>query len=243
MNHSDLREEQKEALWEKAQAVGMPRRKFLILLAGRGAAAVLAACTPKKTPAPTPAPTPSPAPARLVDKPVPEQFFFPIGGANNEMCFEVMANRTYAMPNSFFFVRNHTSTPVIDIKTWTLSIEGDGVATPLTLTYDDLLKPRLQEVKAQHDRLLARKAELDMMLSQRKIELASLEVVREYVDDLRQFLDSSDLPERRAFIKGFIKEVHVTGDEGKIRYTFPIPPDNLEEEKLEVLPIVRYSGQ
>jgi hypothetical protein len=107
----------------------------------------------------------------------------------------------------------------------------------------DLLKPRLQELKTQHDRLLARKAELEMLLSQRKIELASPEVVREYVDDLRQFLDSSDLPERRAFIKDFIKEVRVTGEEGRIRYTFPIPPDNLEEEKLGVLPTVRYSGR
>ena len=107
----------------------------------------------------------------------------------------------------------------------------------------DLLKPRLQELKTQHDRLPARKAELDMMLSQRKVELAGPEVVREYVDDLRRFLDSSDLPERRAFIKGFIEEVRVTGGEGRIRYTFPIPPDNLEEEKLEVLPTVRYSGR
>ena len=107
----------------------------------------------------------------------------------------------------------------------------------------DLLKPRLQELKTQHDRLLARKAELEMILSQRKIELAGPEVVREYVEDLRQFLDSSDLPERRAFIKGFIKEVRVTGGEGRIRYTFPIPPDNLEEEKLGVLPTVRYGGR
>lgn len=30
-----------------------------------------------------------------------------------------------------------------------------------------LLKPRLQELKTQHDLLLARKAELDMVLSQR----------------------------------------------------------------------------
>jgi len=107
----------------------------------------------------------------------------------------------------------------------------------------ELLKPRIKERKTQHDKLLARKVELEMVLSQRKIELASPEVVREYVQDLRQFLDSSDLPERRAFIKSFVKEVRVTGTDGKIRYTFPIPPDNLEEENLGVLPTVRYGGQ
>jgi site-specific DNA recombinase len=107
----------------------------------------------------------------------------------------------------------------------------------------NLLKPRLQELKAQHDRLLARKAELEVILSQRKIELASPEVVRRYVEDLRQFIDSSELTERKAFIKSFVKEIKVTGNEGRIRYTFPIPPDNHEEEGLGVLPIVRYSGR
>jgi site-specific DNA recombinase len=107
----------------------------------------------------------------------------------------------------------------------------------------NLLKPRLQELRAQHNRLLARKAELEVILSQRKIELASPEVVKRYVDDLRQFIDSSELTKRRAFIKSFMKEIKVMGNEGRIRYTFPIPPDNHEEEGLGVLPIVRYSGR
>ena len=107
----------------------------------------------------------------------------------------------------------------------------------------DLLKPRLQELKQQHDRLLARKAELEILLSQRKIELAGPELTRQYVEDLRQFIDSTDLLERRAFIKSFVKEIRVTGNEGRIKYTFPIPPDNHEEEELGVLPIVRYSGR
>jgi site-specific DNA recombinase len=107
----------------------------------------------------------------------------------------------------------------------------------------NLLKPRLQELKAQHDRLWARKAKLEMILSQRKIELASPEVVRKYVEDLHQFIDSSELTERRAFIKSFVKEIKVTGNEGQIKYNFPIPPDNHEEEELGVLPIVRYSGR
>ncbi|MBI2831474.1 MAG: sulfite oxidase [Chloroflexi bacterium] len=137
-------EEQTEALWKKAQQAGMERRKFLALLAGGGAMAALAACAPRVTPAPSPTPAATPAttlpPVRLIDKPTPEQFFNPIGGGNVEMRFEVMANRTYATPNSFFFVRSHTSSPVIDVKTWKLSIGGDGVSKPFDLTYDDLLK-------------------------------------------------------------------------------------------------------
>jgi DMSO/TMAO reductase YedYZ molybdopterin-dependent catalytic subunit len=56
------------------------------------------------------------------------------------MRFQVMANQRYATPNSFFFVRNHSTTPVIDVKTWSLSIEGDGIDKPFTMNYDDLLK-------------------------------------------------------------------------------------------------------
>ena len=106
-----------------------------------------------------------------------------------------------------------------------------------------LLKPRLVELKTQHDKLLARQAELESLISKRKIELAEPEVVKEYVEELRRFLDGSDLLERRAFIKGFIKEVNVKGNGGLIKYALPLPPDNIKEENLKVLPIVQYSGQ
>ncbi|HTY82106.1 MAG TPA: sulfite oxidase [Dehalococcoidales bacterium] len=138
-----------EALWHRAEAAGMSRRKFLILLATSGAAAVLTACSPRittttttatKTTTATTTITPTPTPLPLIIEPTPAEYFIPLG-SNAEMRFEVMANRTYNMPNSVFFVRDHTFTPFppIDIKTWSLSVSGDGVANPITLTYDDLL--------------------------------------------------------------------------------------------------------
>ena len=106
-----------------------------------------------------------------------------------------------------------------------------------------LLKPRLVELKAQHDRLLAHQAEIESLMSERRIELANPEVVKEYVEELRRFLDGSELLARRAFIKGFIEEISIKGNEGLIKYALPLPPDNIKEENLKVLPIVRYSGQ
>ncbi|MFH1032426.1 MAG: sulfite oxidase [Chloroflexota bacterium] len=145
MKHSALNEEQVQALWNTAEKAGIPRRKFLILLSAGSAAAVLASCAPQITPTTPTATTPTPPPTPTttippINKPLPGQYFIPLG-TNAEMRFEVMANRTYNMPNSFFFVRLHTSSPFppTDVKTWSLSIEGDGVANPLKLTYDDLL--------------------------------------------------------------------------------------------------------
>jgi sulfane dehydrogenase subunit SoxC len=153
MSNKGLTESQFEALWNKAQEAGFSRRKFLIMLASGGAVAVLTACAPRvtttvtntvtatpPTPSASPSPTPTPTPERLVNEPKPPQFFVPIGGGNFEMRFEDLANRTYQTPNSLFFVRNHTGSQVVDVSTWKLSIEGDGVNSPFSLTYDDLLK-------------------------------------------------------------------------------------------------------
>lgn len=155
MKAGQLREEQSEALWHRAQMAGMSRRKFLALLGASGAAAVLASCTPKvttpttttsattTTPPTATAPTTTPAttPAPLIWEPIPPQFFVPLG-SNAETRLEFLRDRTYQFPNSLFFVRGHTSTPIppIDVTKWALSIEGDGAANPVKLTYDDLLK-------------------------------------------------------------------------------------------------------
>lgn len=141
MKRTQMGEPQKAALWNQARLVGISRRRFLALIASGGALAVLAACAAKvPTPPAPPAPTPPAAPARSIYKPVPDAYFTPIGSSNAEMRFEVMAERSYLTPGSFFYVRSHTSTPLIDVKTWRLRVEGDGVQNPFELTYDDLLK-------------------------------------------------------------------------------------------------------
>lgn len=76
---------------------------------------------------------------RLIDKPLPTNYFRPMGSIA-EMRFNDLAGRPYGVPNSLFFVRDHLASVVVDAKTWKLSIEGDGVAKPYSLTYDELLK-------------------------------------------------------------------------------------------------------
>lgn len=42
-------------------------------------------------------------------------------------------------PNDRFFVRSHAPTPLIDVHSWRLRVEGDGVHEPVTYTYDEIL--------------------------------------------------------------------------------------------------------
>jgi DMSO/TMAO reductase YedYZ molybdopterin-dependent catalytic subunit len=115
MISTSLNIKQTEALWKKAAAAGIPRDEFLANLNSQGAAAVLDECAKKGVIAST-------KPARA------------------EMPFELMADQEYYTPNAAFFTFCHASPPKVDVKNWRLSIEGDGVENPFTLTYDDLLK-------------------------------------------------------------------------------------------------------
>ncbi|MCG8348393.1 MAG: sulfite oxidase [Chloroflexales bacterium] len=138
-----LRDESVYVLWRRAQQAGMPRRVFLAMLAQGGAALILAACGQPASQAPAPDTTPSEVSPNQAEqppivKPIPEDQFIR-HGTNAEMRFEMMANQKYVTPNANFFVRNHTETPQIDVQTWKLRIEGDGVESPYELSYDELL--------------------------------------------------------------------------------------------------------
>ncbi len=64
--------------------------------------------------------------------------YFVTHGTNHEARFETFKGLGYLTPAERFFVRNHTSTPVIDPLTWKLRIEGNGVTNPRDFTLDEL---------------------------------------------------------------------------------------------------------
>jgi site-specific DNA recombinase len=67
-------------------------------------------------------------------------------------------------------------------------------------------------------------------------------MVTRCVDDLRSLLEESTLAERKSFIRSFVKEVKVTGDEVLLTYTMPLPPQGISEERVGVLYSVHYGG-
>ncbi|MBO3747829.1 sulfite oxidase [Streptosporangiaceae bacterium NEAU-GS5] len=70
-------------------------------------------------------------------KAVPEDLFIR-QGTNLETRWEALRGQGVRVPNDRFFVRNHTSTPLIDAMDWRLVVHGDGVARPRAFTYDQL---------------------------------------------------------------------------------------------------------
>jgi site-specific DNA recombinase len=104
------------------------------------------------------------------------------------------------------------------------------------------LAPRIQQLRRRQEQLQATRWEMEQQLCDRHVELADAETVAGYVADLRDLLNESSLAERKTFIRSFVKEVKVTGDEALLTYTIPMLPRGVTEEKLPVLPIVHHGG-
>ncbi|MCL0036383.1 recombinase family protein, partial [Dehalococcoidia bacterium] len=88
----------------------------------------------------------------------------------------------------------------------------------------DDLAPRIRQLRIRQEQLQDRRTEIENMLSERRVELADLKTVRHYVNDLHNLLSESPLTERRAFIRSFVKEVKVTGDEALLTYNHAPAP-------------------
>jgi site-specific DNA recombinase len=104
------------------------------------------------------------------------------------------------------------------------------------------LAPRIQQLRHRHDQLQAARLELEQQLSDRRVELADEKVVAGYVSDLHNLLSESSLAEKKSFVRSFVKEVKVTGDNVLLTYTIPMLPTGMTEEKLPVLSIVHDGG-
>jgi DMSO/TMAO reductase YedYZ molybdopterin-dependent catalytic subunit len=97
--------------WLRGRARGFSRRDLLKLSAAAGVTVAL--------------PEAAVAAAPIV-KPLPPEFFT-VFGTNAEMRWSAMSGQGYYVPVDRFFVRNHTSTPIIDPDAWRLEVFGDGL--------------------------------------------------------------------------------------------------------------------
>ncbi|RAY13028.1 sulfite oxidase [Actinomadura craniellae] len=86
-------------------------------------------------------------------KPLPPELFV-THGTNAETRWEALRGTGDLTPADRFFVRNHTSTPLIDARTWRLRLWGTGLhgapaeERPVEFSYEDLLGMRAETLTA-----------------------------------------------------------------------------------------------
>ena len=86
-------------------------------------------------------------------------------------------------------------------------------------------KPRIRDHRERQEKLEATAA-AQSMLSQRRVVLDDVETITAYAQDLSRFLNKSELPERRALIESFVKEIVVRPGGALLRYTIAMPEDS-----------------
>ncbi len=104
------------------------------------------------------------------------------------------------------------------------------------------LAPRIQQLRQRLEQLQAGKWEVEQQLSDRHIQMANPDMVAECISDLRYLLSGSSLSQKKSFVRSFVKEVKVTGEEVLLTYTVPLLPKGVTEEKEPVLSIVHDGG-
>ncbi|MEU5259669.1 sulfite oxidase [Amycolatopsis sp. NPDC021455] len=117
------------AQWQAGEArmPGLSRRGLLRLTAAGGFALTAAGAA-----------TGTASAAGPIVKPLPPEWF-DVYGSNAETRWEAMSGQGYLTPVDRFFVRDHTSTPVVDAATWRLKVFGTGLrGGPVEFTYREL---------------------------------------------------------------------------------------------------------
>ena len=116
------------------------------------------------------------------------------------------------------------------------------------LTLDDL-SPRIQYHRHRQEHVQAAKADVEDILAERSSSRLSVRQVRGYVGELRRLLQQSELAERKAFIKSFVREIVVRRNQAELRYAQPLAaggaPATVHGDTVamtEVLASVRASG-
>ena len=129
-------------------------------------------------------------------------------------------------------------------------IEGqlDDVRKRLGRLYDALegsdltleaLSPRILSLRHREEQLEAALDEAARQLEQRRVELPTTEEMKAYVTDLREFLKEGSIPERKALIRNFVKDIKVKGVEATLTYTLPMPNGGITQESASVLTLVQ----
>jgi hypothetical protein len=98
---------------------------------------------------------------------------------------------------------------------------------------------RIKELRLRQEQLLTEKRAIEARYAEHRYEILDPKDIAEYVKDLRGVLEEGQVCDRKTFIKGFVKEIRVKGDEVTVEYTPPLP----EGQRETVLSIGCHGGR
>ena len=110
-----------------------------------------------------------------------------------------------------------------DVRRWLDRLYRAIETTDLDITD---IAPRIREHRERERKLQESALEAKAMLSERRVRLDDVEVIMAFAKDMSKWLQESELTERRAFIRSFVKEIVVAPGEARLRYTIPMPQDS-----------------
>ena len=85
---------------------------------------------------------------------------------------------------------------------------------------------KIEAHRERQRRLEASAAAATAILSQRRAVRDDVETITTYAWDMAEFLKESELPERRALIETFVREIVVTPGSAVVRYSLPMADDS-----------------
>jgi len=110
------------------------------------------------------------------------------------------------------------------------------------LSLDDLA-PRIKELRSQQDELSKARLLLEAEKVTRVVKHVDAKIVKAYARDLESLLGEVGVLEAKAFLCSFIRRIEIDGENARVDYTLPIPPDGKTRESLAVLPMVTLGGE
>ena len=85
---------------------------------------------------------------------------------------------------------------------------------------------RIRELREQQELLGDAEVEVKAILAERRPILDDERTVTTFSREMSEFLNESELTERRSFIESFVKEIVVSPGQAKVYYTVAMPPDS-----------------